>query len=95
MSATRTQQWAIAYDISLDKERARVEKTLKGWGHRAQKSVYLVTTTRGGITTLQRELNAHKIKSGTILLLRLQSNVEPIAIGEPWDYPDDGAAYIF
>lgn len=95
MSATRTQQWAVAYDISDDKERARVDKTLKGWGHRAQKSVYLVTTTRGGINTLQRELNTHKIKSGTILLLRLQTNVAPVAIGEPWENPDEGAAYIF
>lgn len=95
MSETRTQQWAIAYDISVNKERSRIEKTLKGWGHRAQKSVFLVTTTRRGINTLERELNAHKIKSGTVLLLRLQASVGAIVIGEPWEHPDEGAAYIF
>lgn len=95
MSDTRTQQWAIAYDISADKERSRVEKTLKGWGHRVQKSVFLVTATRSGILALQRELNMHKIKSGTVLLLRLQANVHPVAIGAPWAHPDGGAAYIF
>ena len=95
MTDTRTQQWAIVYDISVDKERARVEKTLKGWGHRAQKSVFLVMTTRAGISTLQRELNAHQIKSGTVLLLRLQASVQPIVIGEPWTHPDAGMAYIF
>jgi CRISPR-associated endonuclease Cas2 len=95
MTDTRTQQWAISYDISVDKERSRIEKTLKGWGHRAQKSVFLVTTTRSGIHTLQRELNAHQIKSGTVILMRLQANTKTIAIGEPWEHPDAGIAYIF
>lgn len=95
MSETRTQQWAVVYDISVDKERSRIEKTLKGWGHRAQKSVFLVTATRRGIRTLQRELDAHKIKSGTVLLLRLQASVGTIVIGEPWEHPDEGTAYIF
>lgn len=95
MSDTRTQQWAIVYDISTDKERSRVEKTLKGWGHRAQKSVFLVTTTRSGIQTLQRELERNKPASGTILLLRMQANVPPLVIGEHWEHPDNGAAYIF
>ncbi|MEQ1555270.1 MAG: CRISPR-associated endonuclease Cas2 [Gallionella sp.] len=96
MSDTRTQQWAICYDISLDKERSKIEKTLKGWGHRAQKSVFLVMTTRAGITTLQRELNAHKITTGSVLLLRLQgNNMQPIVIGAHWQHPDAGMAYIF
>jgi CRISPR-associated endonuclease Cas2 len=95
MSDTRTQQWVIAYDISVNKERSLIEKSLKGWGHRAQKSVFLVTTTRTGIHTLRSELNAHKIKSGTVLLLRLQASAKPIPIGEPWEHPDAGTAYVF
>lgn len=95
MSDTRTQQWAIAYDISVDKERSRIEKTLKGWGHRAQKSVFIVTTTRSGIVKLKRELESHKVQSGTVLLLRLQTNVEALSIGQPWENPDAGMAYIF
>jgi len=95
MTDTRTQQWAVVYDISLDKERSRIEKTLKGWGHRAQKSVFLVTSTRSGIITLQRELQAHQVKSGTVLMLRLQANLTPIVIGEPWQNRDADSAYIF
>jgi len=95
MNETRTQQWVVAYDISMNKERSRVVKSLEGWGHRAQKSVFLVTTTRSGIHTLQRELNAHNITSGTILLLRLQASAQAISMGEPWQHPDAGAAYVF
>jgi len=95
MSDMRTQQWAITYDISVNKERSRIEKTLKGWGHRAQKSVFLVTTTRSGFHTLQRELETHQPKSGTVLIMKLQTNVEPVAIGKPWGNPDAGTAYIF
>lgn len=95
MSETRTQQWAVVYDISVDKERSRVEKTLKGWGHRAQKSVFLVTTTRSGIRTLERELGKVKPQSGTVLILRLQSGVQPVSIGQPWEHPDADIAYIF
>lgn len=95
MSDTRTQQWAICYDISQDKERSRIEKTLKGWGHRAQKSVFLVMTTRAGINTLKRELDKHEISSGTVLLFRMQGGVAPLVIGQQWEHPDDGMAYIF
>lgn len=95
MTETRTQQWAIAYDISEDKERSKVEKILKGWGHRAQKSVFLVTTTRSGMRTLQRALEKAQPKSGTILVLRLQSGVEPLSIGQPWEHPDADIAYVF
>lgn len=48
-----------------------------------------------GIRTLQHELEAHQLKNGTILLLRLQTGAQPIAIGEPWTHPDEGAAYIY
>lgn len=95
MSDTRTQQWAICYDISLDKERSRIEKTLKGWGHRAQKSVFLVTTTRAGINTLKRELDKQELTSGTVLLLRMQGGMQPLVIGQQWEHPDAGMAYIF
>ena len=95
MNDTRTQQWAICYDISLDKERTRIEKTLKGWGHRAQKSVFLVTTTRVGINTLKRELDKQELTSGTVLLFRMQAGVKTIVIGQQWDHPDAGMAYIF
>ncbi len=32
--------YAIVYDISDDKERGKVDKILKGFGFRVQKSVY-------------------------------------------------------
>lgn len=94
MSQLRTQQWAIAYDISEDRERNRIDKILQGWGHRVQKSVFLVTTTRRGIRTLQQELLGAQLQTGTLLLFRLQAHVTPLSIGASWTAPDGNAAYI-
>lgn len=94
MKQPRTQQWAVVYDISEDRERTRIDKILQGWGHRVQKSVFLVTTTRRSIHTLQAELRATRLQSGTLLLLRLQAHMQPISIGVPWIAPDADTAYI-
>ncbi|MBU0567270.1 CRISPR-associated endonuclease Cas2 [bacterium] len=40
--------YAIVYDISSDSERARVDKTLKGFGFRVQKSVFECRLNRRG-----------------------------------------------
>ena len=94
MSMERAQQWAVAYDISVNRERVRVEKVLRGWGHRVQKSVFLVTVSRGGMERLKVELERLKVQSGTILFMRLLSDHDPVAIGQPWIHPDAGAAYV-
>lgn len=90
----RTHRYAVAYDLSDDRERDRVSKVLKGWGHRAQKSVFLVLTSRYGVKRLQAELEALELKSGTVLILRLQAGVKDIAVGVPYDDPDAEIAYV-
>jgi CRISPR-associated protein Cas2 len=93
-SQPRTHRYAVAYDLSDDRERSRVDKVLKGWGHRAQKSVFLVLTSRYGIRQLRGQLEALELASGTVLILRLQNAVEPIAIGQPFADPDAEIAYV-
>jgi CRISPR-associated protein Cas2 len=90
----RTHRYAVAYDLSDDRERSRVDKVLKGWGHRAQKSVFLVLTGRYGIRQLRAELEALALESGTVLILRLQNDVDPVAVGRPFDDPDAEIAYV-
>ncbi len=90
----RTHRYAVVYDLSNDRERDRVDKVLKGWGHRAQKSVFLVLTSRYGIKQLRAQLEALALESGTVLILRLQAEVEPVAIGQPFADPDADIAYV-
>jgi CRISPR-associated protein Cas2 len=93
-SQPRTHRYAVAYDLSDDRERSRVDKVLKGWGHRAQKSVFLVLTSRYGLKQLRAELEVLKLESGTVLILRLQNDVDPVAVGQPFADPDAEIAYV-
>lgn len=90
----RTHRYAVAYDLSDDRERDRVDKLLQGWGHRAQKSVFLVLTSRYGLKALKAELEKLELESGTVLILRLQADVEPVAVGRPFADPDAEIAYV-
>ena len=65
----RTCRYAIAYDISDDRERGKVDKLLKGWGHRAQKSVFMVMTTRYRLRQLQAELMLSQTLILTLVLI--------------------------
>lgn len=40
--------YAVVYDISSDKERAKVDRILKGFGFRIQKSVFECRLSRKG-----------------------------------------------
>ena len=89
----RTYRYAIAYDISDDRERGKVDKLLKGWGHRAQKGVFMVMTTRYGLRQLQPELSSLRLRTGNVLIFRLQAEVA-IVIGTPYADPDATVAYV-
>lgn len=88
-------RYAVVYDLSDDRERRRVEKLLCGWGHRLQKSVFTVVTPRAGAQRLLRQLEALKIVSGSVILLRLQTQVRTITIGQSFHDPDLDAAYVY
>ena len=50
--------WVIAYDIGLNRRRARVSKLLAARGIRIQKSVFLVQSTQQQIRSLVHDLAA-------------------------------------
>jgi CRISPR-associated protein Cas2 len=90
----RLHRYAVAYDISDDAERRAVDRLLKGWGQRVQKSVFLATLPRHGAKRLRAELDRLELKTGTVLLLRLQTGIAIAYSGQPFHDPDTDLAYI-
>jgi CRISPR-associated protein Cas2 len=87
--------YAIVYDIACDKERARVDKTLKGFGFRAQKSVFECRLNRKGKIELIAMLEAQNIQTGFIKIYRLEYASKKQIIGnKEGDDFDSGAAFI-
>lgn len=72
----------VAYDVSSDRERAQVDRVLKGYGFRVQKSVFDVKTDQAGLRHLIDELSALSLKTGQALFYRLNQCTKVIAIGE-------------
>lgn len=94
LSEAHIQSFAVAYDLSDDRERARVDKVLKGWGHRVQKSVFMVRVPRRGVERLKAELQRLELHSGSVLFFRLQGNVRITSIGREYVDRDGEIAYV-
>ena len=87
--------YAVVYDISQDRERARVDKILKGFGFRIQKSVFECRLDKRGKQELIRKLENLKIKTGFVKVYRLEYQNKSETIGDKKkDTIDDGAAFI-
>lgn len=86
--------WLVSYDISADRERSQVDRLLKGWGFRLQKSVWSVATGRSGIQRLKADLEHLNLETGQVLLFRLQSGEPPLAVGRPFEHIDNEVAYF-
>ena len=87
--------YAVVYDISQDRERARVDKILKGFGFRIQKSVFECRLDKRGKQELIRKLENLKIKTGFVKVYRLEYQSKSETIGnKKEDTIDDGAAFI-
>ncbi len=92
---TRASDYAVVYDITSNRERSRVDKLLKGFGFRVQKSVFECRLTRAGRNDLIRRLEALEVKTGFIKIYRLDFTFRRGAIGAPpASDPDGGAAFI-
>jgi len=91
----RCSDYAVVYDITCDRERARVDKILKGFGFRVQKSVFECRLDRRGKEELIQKLEALNIETGFIKIYRLEYSSRRHVIGqkEPDDI-DDGPAFI-
>ena len=85
----------VIYDISCDRERRRVDKTLAGFGFRVQKSAYECRLTRGAKQLLVSKLEQLCIETGQIRLYRVYSGAATVSIGAGRAEPDGESAYVF
>jgi len=87
--------YAVVYDITDDLERAKVSKVLKDYGFRVQKSVFECRLTKAEKENLIRDLEALKIKTGSIKIYRLEYTWKPYIIGDKkGQSPDDDTIFI-
>ena len=87
--------YVLVYDITEDRERRRVEKLLKGYGFRAQKSVFECRLNRRGKEEIIEKLKALELKTGFVKLYRLEYSLDPPVIGKCTEPSiDDGPAFV-
>ena len=88
--------YAVVYDITSDAERARVDKVLKNFGFRIQKSVFECRLNKKGRDELIEKLERLKISTGFIKIYRLEytSSSLPIIGNKKEPDIDDGHAFI-
>lgn len=87
--------YAVVYDITSDRERNRVDRILKGFGFRIQKSVFECRLNKRSKLELIDKLSKLNIKTGFIKVYRLEWTTKTITIGEPKKKSiDNGYAFI-
>jgi CRISPR-associated protein Cas2 len=91
----RAGDYAVVYDISSDRERARVDKILQGFGFRVQKSVFECMLTRKDRNQLVERLEKLELETGFVKIYRLIYSSKNSIIGRQ-EKPgiDHGAAFI-
>lgn len=94
MKKARQSRYAVVYDITSNSERRCVDRLLKGWGHRVQKSVFSVTTTRTGMAQIKAAIGGLSLETGSVLVFRVQTGTQIDAIGKPYADPDANVAYV-
>lgn len=87
--------YAVVYDITSDTERGKVDKVLKGFGFRIQKSVFECRLNKRGRDELIEKLERLQIKTGFIKVYRLEYSSKDTVIGQQKKADiDDGHAFI-
>jgi CRISPR-associated protein Cas2 len=84
----------VAYDVTSDRERSRVDRLLKGYGFRVQKSVFEVRTDHRGLRCLKEELSALGLETGHALLYRLSQGARVVAVGNRAEPLAEEAAFV-
>ncbi|MDU9047763.1 MAG: CRISPR-associated endonuclease Cas2 [Candidatus Electrothrix sp. Rat3] len=87
-------RYVIAYDISNQRERSRVSKTLSGYGFRVQKSVFECSLSTGGKAKLEEELEQLDLQSGYLHIYHLNKQAKRSEIGKAPPSPDNGFAFV-
>ncbi len=93
---SRAVPYAVAYDIGDDGERSRVDRILRGFGMRVQKSVFECRMTRRQADKLLGAIDGIALKTGFVLVYRLLDAGEPRVAGNrpPSLATDDDAAFV-
>ena len=87
--------YAVVYDITANGERRRVEKVLKDFGFRIQKSVFECRMDRRAKEELIRILEKLNLKTGFVKIYRLEYSWKNCVVGEHKKKNiDDEAAFI-
>ncbi len=87
--------YAVVYDITDDKERAKIARLLKSYGFRVQKSVFECRLTKGEKQKLIRDLMSLNVQTGSIKVYRLEYSWKPCIIGNKGSQnPDDDTVYF-
>ena len=87
--------YTVVYDITSDAERARVDRVLKGFGFRVQKSVFECRLNKSAKNKLIEKLANLNIKTGFIKVYRLEYSTRNVVIGEKKKQSiDNGNAFI-
>lgn len=80
--------FAVCYDVSNDRERYRVDKLLKGYGFRVQKSVFECRLNTAARQRLRAQLDALHLHSGHVRLYHVLSGAAAQAVGNVPAAPD-------
>jgi CRISPR-associated protein Cas2 len=75
--------YAVVYDITSDAERNRVDKTLKNFGFRIQKSVFECRMSKKDRKDLIEKLGKLELKTGFVKVYRLEFSSETSVVGVP------------
>lgn len=86
--------FAVVYDISDNRERYCVDRVLKGYGFRVQKSVFECRLGKADKSRLIGELVKLSIVTGTVKMYRVYAGAEDIIVGKPMVNPDAGFVYV-
>ncbi len=91
----RIADYAVVYDLSADAERTKVDKILKGFGFRVQKSVFECRLDKKGKNNLITKLESLNLKTGFVKIYRLEYSSQNNIIGlrKKTDL-NDGHAFI-
>ena len=88
-------QYWIAYDISEDRERTRVERCLLRYGQRIQKSVFCCVLNTQRRMRLQGELEALACQSGSIIWVALADPSEAMRFGQAGAALHEDWAFVY
>lgn len=87
--------YAVIYDISCNKERRKIDKLLKGFGFRIQKSVFECRLNKRAKRDLHERLLKIDIRTGFVKIYRLEFSSKRIVIGDSnGQTSDSGNAFI-